>query len=170
MVAVNGHPSALREARLAGLRPAQEPAPTDTAGNGSQSPTTDAGVHLIHHIPGGTACVDDQVERIMKQDQSFKDLLYTQYKDAAVVETLAQSNDLVADSEGQPAVYVPPGDRVVIPAMCYTKSGADAVSLGAAGDPNPPSAIGGILVFTFILIVLYVILIAAGRIRRLWKS
>jgi len=87
------------------------------------------------------------------------------------VETLAQSNDLVADSEGQqPAVYVPPGDRVVIPAMCYTKSGADAVSLGAAGDPNPPSAIGGILVFAFILIVLYVILIAAGRIRRLWNS
>jgi hypothetical protein len=169
-VAVDGHPSALREVRLAGLRPAQEPAPTETAGNGSQPPTTDVGVHLIHHIPGGTACVDDQVERIMKQDQSFKDLLYTQYKDADVVETLAQANDLASDGEGQPTVYVPPGDRVVIPAMCYAKSGADAVSLDASGDQNPPSAIGGILVFAFILIVLYVILIGAGRIRRLWKT
>jgi hypothetical protein len=169
-VAVDGHPSALREVRLAGLRPAQEPAPTDTVGNGSEPPTTDVGVHLIHDIPGGTACVDDQVERIMKQNQSFKDLLYSQYKDAAVVETLAQSNDLLPDSEGQTAVYVPPGDRVVIPAMCYTKSGADSVSLDASGDPNPPSPFLGILVFAFILIVLYVILIAAGRIRRLWKS
>jgi hypothetical protein len=106
----------------------------------------------------------------MKQDQSFKDLLYTQYKDADVVETLAQANDLASDGEGQPTVYVPPGDRVVIPAMCYAKSGADAVSLDASGDQNPPSAIGGILVFAFILIVLYVILIGAGRIRRLWKT
>ena len=167
-VAVDGHPSALREAHLAGLRPAQEPAPTDTSGNGSQPPTTDVGVHLIHHIPAGTACVDDQVVRIVKQDQSFKDLLYTQYKDADVAETLAQSNDLLPDSQG--VVYVPPGDRVVIPAMCYTKSGADAVSLGASGDPNPPSPIGGILVFAFILIVLYVILMAVGNVRRRWKS
>ena len=66
-------------------------------------------------------------------------------------------------------VYVPPGDRVVIPAMCYTKSGADAVSLGASGNPNPPSPIGGILVFAFVLMVLYVILIAAGNVKRRWK-
>jgi hypothetical protein len=156
--------------RLAGLRPAQEPAPSDTSVSGSQPSTTDVGVHLIHHIPGGTACVDDQVERIVKQGQSFKELLYTQYKDADVAETLAQSNDLVPDSQGQTAVYVPAGDRVIIPAMCYTKSGADAVSLGASGDPNPPSPIGGILVFAFILMVLYVILIAVGNVRRRWKS
>ena len=168
-VAVDGHPSALREVRPAGLRPAQEPAPTDTTGNGSQPPTTEVGVHLIHHIPAGTACVEDQVVRTVKQDQSFKELLYTQYKDADVAETLAQSNDLVAGSQGQGVVYVPPGDRVVIPAMCYTKSGADAVSLGASGNPNPPSPIGGILVFAFILIVLYVILIAAGNVKRRWK-
>ena len=67
-VAVDGHPSALREAHLAGLRPAQEPAPTDTSGN-----------------------------------------------------------------------------------------------------PNPPSPIGGILVFAFVLMVLYVILIAAGNVKRRWK-
>jgi hypothetical protein len=168
-VAVDGHPSALREVRLAGSRPAQEPGPSDTSGNGSQPSTTDVGVHLIHHIPAGTACVDDQVERIVKQEQSFKELLYTQYKDADVAEALADSNDLIPDSQGQGAVYVPPGDRVVIPAMCYTKSGADAVSLGASGDPNPPSPIGGILVFAFILLVLYVILIAAGNVRRRWK-
>jgi len=169
-VAVDGQPSALREVRLPGLRPAKEPATADTSGDGSQPPTTDAGVHLIHDIPGGTACVDDQVERIVQQGQSFKELLYTQYKDADVAETLAQSNDLLPDSQGQMAVYVPPGDRVIIPAMCYTKSGADAVSLGASGEPNPPSAIGGILVFAFILMILYVILVAAGRIRRLWKT
>lgn len=170
MVAVDGHPSALREVRLAGLRPAQEPAPTDTSVNGSQPSTTDVGVHLIHHIPAGTACVDDQVERIVKQDQSFEALLYTQYKVADVAETLAQSNDLLPDGQQQGVVYVPPGDRVVIPAMCYTKSGADAVTLGASGDPNPPSPIGGILVFAFILIVLYVILMAAGNVRGRWKS
>ena len=169
-VAVDGHPSAFREVRLAGLQPAQEPAPADTSESGSQPPTTDIGVHLIHQIPGGMACVDDQVDRIVKQGQSFKDLLYTQYKDADVAETLAESNDLLPNSEGQTAIYVPPGDHVVIPAMCYTKSGADAVSLGAAGDPNPPSALGGILVFAFILLVLYVILIAVGNVRRRWKS
>jgi len=168
-VAIDGHPSARLGVRPGGLRPAQEPAPTDTTGSGSQPPTTEVGVHLIHHIPAGTACVEDQVVRVVKQDQSFKELLYTQYKDAAVAETLTQSNDLLAGSEGQGVVYVPPGDRVVIPAMCYTKSGADAVSLGASGNPNPPSPIGGILVFAFILLVLYVILIAAGNVKRRWQ-
>jgi hypothetical protein len=135
-VAVDGHPSAFREVRPAGLRPAQEPAPTDTSGNGSQPPTTEVGVHLIHHIPAGTACVEDQVVRVVKQDQSFKELLYTQYKDAAVAETLTQANDLLADGQGQGVVYVPPGDRVVIPAMCYTKSGAGGVAR-CVRQPNP---------------------------------
>jgi hypothetical protein len=170
MVAVNGHPSAFREVRLAGLRPVQEPAPTDTVGHSSVRPATDVGVHLIHHIPGGTACVDDQVEWIMKQNQSFTDLLYSRYKDLDVAQKLAEQNNLVPDSQGAVTVYVPPGEPVVIPAMCYSKTGTDAVTLEASGDPAPPSPGHNLLVASVILVILYVILMAAGNVRRRWKS
>jgi hypothetical protein len=169
-VDVDGSSSAGSALRAFAPRPLQEPAPSDTAVDGSQPPTTDVGVHLIHHVPGGMACVQDQVERIVKPDETLKDLLYRQYEDPDVAETLAQQNDLVPDEQGAMTVYVPSGEPVVIPAMCYTKSGADAVSLQPSGEPEPPSPIGGFLVLAFILLILYLILIAAGNVRGRWKS
>jgi hypothetical protein len=147
------------------LRPVQRPR-ADTTVPEAQPPTTEVGVRIIHQIPAGTACVEDQVERKVQQGQDFKALLYSQYKDADVAETMAQANDLIASSDGSLSVYVPAGDVVIIPAMCYAKSGADAVSLGATGQPNEPSPVGGLIVF---ILVLLLFAFVAGLFRRLWR-
>ena len=147
------------------LRPVQRPR-ADTTVSDAKPPTTDVGVRIIHQIPAGTACVEDQVERKVQQGQDFKALLYSQYKDTDVAETMAQANGLIASSDGSVSVYVPAGDVVIIPAMCYSKSGADAVSLGATGQPNPPSPIGGLIVFILLLLLFAFV---AGLFRRLWR-
>jgi hypothetical protein len=163
-VAAVGHPSAHRGPAPA-VRPVQERG-ADTTLPEAQPPTTDLGVRIIHQVPGGMACVEDQVERKVQSGQDFKALLYTQYKDADVAETMAQANDLIPNSDGAVSVYVPAGDVVIIPAMCYSKSGADAVSLGATGQPTEPSPIGGLIVFILLLLLFAFV---AGLFRRLWR-
>lgn len=94
------------------------------------------GVHPIHVIPGGTACVRDQAERIMEPGQSFVDVLLAEYKDLDVVDALASANDLIPNDDGTVSVFVPPGVPIVIPEMCYPKEGAGSVSLQASGVPD----------------------------------
>ena len=147
------------------LRPVQRPR-ADTTLPDAKPPTTEVGVRIIHEIPAGTACVEDQVDRKVQQGQDFRALLYSQYKDTDVAETMAQANGLIASSDGSVSVYVPAGDVVIIPAMCYSKGGADAVSLGATGQPNEPSPVGGLIVFILLLLLFAFV---AGLFRRLWR-
>jgi hypothetical protein len=103
------------------------------------------GVRIIHRIPSGLACVRDEAVRTMKTGQSFEELLFAEYKDVDVVEQLADTNDLLPDENGNFSVYVPPGDPVIIPEMCYPKQGADAVTLQATGEPEQTLSGGAVL-------------------------
>jgi hypothetical protein len=128
---------------FSGARPTQQ----ETTPTG---PTLE-GVHLIHTIPSGIACVYDQAVRKAPKDQRFEVLLFKEYKNAEVAQQLAEQNDLVPNSDGVMSVFVPPGDPVVIPEMCYPKSAANAVALQPTGVPDPSGngAIGGLLLIAF---------------------
>ena len=124
-------PLAPLQVLLLGARPMQDDS-TPTA----PSPE---GVHLIHQIPSGIACVYDQVIRTVKQDQSFEELLFAEYQNVDVAQQLAQENDLVPNADGSMTIFVPTGDPVVIPDMCYPKSSASAVTLQSTGVPDESS-------------------------------
>ena len=111
------------------------------------------GVRIIHQIPGGLACVRDEAVRTMATGQTFEELLFTEYKDVDVVEELADVNDLLPDEDGNYTVYVPPGEPVIIPEMCYPKQGADAVTLQSTGEPED-SLSGGSLLAGIIVIAI----------------
>jgi hypothetical protein len=103
------------------------------------------GVRIIHRIPGGLACVRDEAVRTMKAGESFEELLFAEYKDADVALDLAETNDLLPDEEGNFTIYVPPGEPVIIPEMCYPKEGADAVTLQSTGEPEQTLSGGAVL-------------------------
>jgi hypothetical protein len=103
------------------------------------------GVRIIHQIPGGIACVRDEAVRELQPGQSFEELLYIEYKDVDVALDLADTNDLVPDEDGNFSVYVPPGEPVIIPEMCYPKQGADAVTLQSTGQPEQTLTGGAVL-------------------------
>jgi hypothetical protein len=103
------------------------------------------GVRIIHRIPAGLACVRDEAVRTMKTGESFEELLFAEYKDADVALDLADTNDLLPDEDGNLSVYVPPGDPVIIPEMCYPKDGADAVTLQSTGEPEQAMSGGAVL-------------------------
>jgi hypothetical protein len=109
------------------------------------------GIHLIHVIPGGTACTYDQTVRQIKADQTFTELLFTQYKDADVAQQMAETNDLVPDSEGAMSIYLPVGTHVYLPEMCYAKSGADSVTLQPTGVPEESMSTGTLLAGVFLV-------------------
>ena len=100
------------------------------------------GVQLIHVIPAGISCVRDQISMNAPLDGRYDALLSAVYKDDLLAQTLVEANDLVPDATGQVSVYVPPGLPVVVPAMCYFKENASAVTLQANGTPGSsgPSA------------------------------
>ena len=155
--------------RLVGSPPIQEPAPVETAPGTStvtSEPPRGEGVHLIHQIPGGFACVRNQISRPLLPEETFTQLLTAYYKDADVVDALVEANDLGPDAQGAMTVYVPPGNRVVIPEMCYSKRGADAVSLQASGEPEPASAWGSVIA---LVVVALVVAFVVGLFRRLWR-
>jgi hypothetical protein len=103
------------------------------------------GVRIIHRIPANVACVRDEAVRTMKTGQSYEQLLFLEYKDADVALDLADTNDLQPDEDGNLSVYVPPGDPVIIPEMCYPKQGADAVTLQSTGEPQQTLSGGAVL-------------------------
>jgi hypothetical protein len=103
------------------------------------------GVRIIHRIPAGLACVRDEAVRTMKTGESFEELLFAEYKDVDVALDLAETNDLQPDEDGNFTVYVPPGDPVIIPEMCYPKDGADAVTLQSTGEPEQAMSGGAVL-------------------------
>jgi hypothetical protein len=104
------------------------------------------GVRIIHQIPDGLACVRDEAVRTMATGQTFEELLFTEYKDVDVAQELADTNDLLPDEAGNYTVYVPPGEPVIIPEMCYPKQGADAVTLQSTGEPEATLSGGTVLV------------------------
>ena len=130
--------------------------PTDDVPTGSAP----EGVHIIHTIPSGVACVYDQAVRTMKPGQTFEELLRLEYEDADVAQQLAQQNDLLPSSDGTMAVFVPPHEPVVIPEMCYLKEGAGSVSLQATGVPDDSS--GGAALAGFVLIALAIAAVVLG--------
>jgi hypothetical protein len=109
----------------------------------SSSPTDSAspeGVQIIHVIPEGIACVLDQVSEDAPVDGQFEAFLSAAYKNDALGRSLAEANGLVPNDVGQVSVYVPSDLPVVIPAMCYFKDGASAVTLQANGMPQESSS------------------------------
>lgn len=134
-----------------GLRSAAQPRSADSVPPGSElsgsGPTVPEGegIHLIHAIPGGIACTYDQTVRQIKADQTFTELLYTQYRDADVAEQMAEKNDLVPNSDGVMSIYLPVGTRVYLPEMCYAKSGADGMTLQPTGVPEESMSSGNML-------------------------
>jgi hypothetical protein len=124
------------------------------------------GVQLIHTVPAGVACVRDQMSLSAPVDGDYDAFIGVVYKDATLGQTLAAANDLVPDTTGGPSVYVPPGLPVVLPAMCYFKEGADAVTLEPGGVPKP-SGSSAADVATGWLIFAVILLFAAFVIKRL---
>ena len=120
------------------------------SGSGETVPVGE-GIHLIHTIPGGIACTYDQTVRQVKADQAFTELLYSQYRDAEVAQQMAEANDLVPNSDGVMSIYLPVGTRVYLPEMCYTKSGADGVTLQPTGVPEESMSTGTMLGGLFLI-------------------
>ena len=113
---------------------------------GESTPSNELeGVRIIHEIPSGLACVRDEAVRTMEAGQSFEALLFTEYKDVDVVQELADTNDLLPDEDGNFTLYIPPGEPVIIPEMCYPKQGADAVTLQSTGEPDQSLSGGAVL-------------------------
>jgi hypothetical protein len=115
------------------------------------------GVQLIHSVPEGVACVRDQMSLNAPADGRYDAFIGSVYKDPNLGLTLAAANDLVPDTTGAPAVYVPPGLPVVLPAMCYFKEGAEAVTLQSNGEQEPSGSSAadvatGWLIFALILV------------------
>ena len=130
----------------------------------SSPPTTEAGgVRPIHEIPDGIACVYDEITFPMPSDQSFMQILVAQYQDADVAQSLTDANGLNPDANGQVSIYVPTGEPVIIPEMCYPKPGAGAVTLQSTGTPAE-SVSGGAMVAGILLVVLLI-----GGLAVLWK-
>ncbi len=120
------------------------PPGSEVSGSGATVPEGE-GIHLIHAIPDGIACTYDQTVRQIKADQTFTELLYTQYRDADVAEQMAEKNDLVPSSDGVLSIYLPVGTRVYLPEMCYSKSGANGVTLQPTGVPEESMSTGSML-------------------------
>jgi hypothetical protein len=121
------------------------------------------GVRILHHIPDGLACVRDEAVRTMPTGQTFEELLFAEYKDVDVAEELADTNDLLPDEDGNYNLYVPPGEPVIIPEMCYPKQGADAVTLQSTGEPRQT------LTGEAVVAGMIVIAIAISALVLLWK-
>jgi hypothetical protein len=125
----------------------------------SSTPEGPDGVHLIHTIPSGIACVYDQRVHVMLSGETLEDVLRDQYTNVDVVQALAEENDLTPNADGVVSAYVPPGDSVVIPEMCYPKSGAPSVTLASTGVPEDSAggaSINPIVVIALILIAIVV--------------
>jgi hypothetical protein len=116
------------------------------------------GVQPIHEIPEGVACVRDQVAYNAPIDGRYQAFLAAIYHDDEVARQLVTANQLIGGSNGEVGIYVPPGMQIVIPAMCYSKEGASAVSLQAGGTPSSGGSdtadtVTGWLVFAAILFI-----------------
>lgn len=128
-----------------GLASAAQGGAADSVPDSGASIPEGEGIHLIHVIPGGIACTYDQTPRQVKSDQTFTELLYTQYKDADVAQQMAEANDLVPNSDGVMSIYLPVGTHVYLPEMCYARSGAESVTLQSTGVPEEPMSTGTML-------------------------
>jgi hypothetical protein len=114
------------------------------------------GVQPIHEIPAGVACVRDQVAYNAPIDGRYQAFLAAIYHDDQVATQLVTANQLIGGANGEVGIYVPPGLQIVIPAMCYSKEGASAVTLQAGGAPDSGGSdtaetVTGWLVFAAIL-------------------
>ena len=158
---------------MARIRGAPSPVDHNRAmevGQTETSVSSAVGVHLIHTVPDGLACVYDQAVRTVRADQTFEALLYAEYKDAEVAQQLAEANELLPGDDGTLQVYVPVGDPVVIPEMCYAKEGANAVSLQASGLPEESVSGEGAAAGLVIVVMLIGGLILTWRWLSSWAS
>jgi hypothetical protein len=116
------------------------------------------GVQPIHEVPAGVACVRDQVAYNAPIDGRYQAFLAAIYHNDQVAQELVVANQLIGGTNGEVGIYVPPGLQIVIPAMCYSKEGASAVSLQAGGEPSSGGSdtadtVTGWLVFAAILFI-----------------
>jgi hypothetical protein len=119
------------------------------------------GVRIIHVIPSGIACVRDEVSRAAPVNGRFEAYLSAVYGNEAVAQSLAAANGLVPNENGDVSVYVPAGLPIIIPAMCYAKEGASAVTLQPSGTPEGDSG-GSSNSAAWIVIIAVVILLIVG--------
>ena len=105
-------------------------------GQTETSVSSAVGVHLIHTVPGGLACVYDQAVRTVRADQTFEALLFAEYKDAEVAQQLAEANELLPGDDGTLQVYVPGGRSGRHPGDVLRQAGGQRGLLQASGLPE----------------------------------